>query len=437
MQAAGYAQVTAAIAGAMAPRDIGRVRSLDAGLVTARGLSRMVALGDRVCLGGIEGEVVGAAEDLAHILPDGPPAGLSPGDPVRHLGPVRIAPDDSWIGRIVDPFGRPLDGRPLLPGTDPRPLAGPAPAAAARRGLGARVETGLRVFNTLLPIVRGQRIGLFSGSGVGKSTLLAGLAQSLEADIVVLALVGERGREMRHFVETVLGPDGMRRTIVVGATADRPAAHRWRCAQAAMTVAEHFRDLGLHVLFLCDSVTRMADAHREIALARGEPACFGGYPASMPAQIMDLAERAGPGADGAGDITAILSVLVAGNDMEGPVADTMRGVLDGHVVLDRGIAERGRFPAIDVLRSVSRALPAAASGAENTLITEARRLLGAFENAELMIKAGLYAKGSDKTVDAAILAHPRLDEFIGAREPEDIAQSFKALARCLSRGPAG
>ena len=287
------------------------------------------------------------------------------------------------------------------------------------------------MFNTLLPLVRGQRIGLFAGSGVGKSSLLAKLARGVSADVVVIALVGERGRELREFVEKVLGPEGMARSVIVAATSDQSPLVRRRCAWAAMTVAEHFRDQGKHVLFLADSVTRFAEAHREVALAAGEPPSLRGFPPSTSHSIMSLAERAGPGLEGAGDITAIFSVLVAGSDMDEPVADILRGVLDGHVVLDRAIAERGRFPAIDLLRSVSRSLPDAATAEENRLIGAARRLLGAYANAEMMIQAGLYAHGSDAQIDKAIAVYPDLDQFIAREEEVDTGASFTRLAEIL------
>jgi len=294
------------------------------------------------------------------------------------------------------------------------------------------LETGLAAFNTFLPIVKGQRIGLFAGSGVGKSTLLAKLARGVHADVVVIALVGERGREVREFVERVLGEDGMKRAVVVAATSDQSPMVRRRCGWAAMTVAEHFRDHGKHVLFLADSVTRFAEAHREIALASGEGGNLRGFPPSTAQQITTLCERAGPGANASGDITAVFSVLVAGSDMEEPVADILRGVLDGHVVLDRKIAERGRFPAIDLLRSVSRALPEAASDEENSLISKGRKMLGLYDRSEMMIQAGLYNIGSDENLDAAIEAWPKLDAFLTESENVDSNASFSRLAECMS-----
>jgi len=312
-------------------------------------------------------------------------------------------------------------------------MRAPPPPATTRRAMGARLPTGLAVFDTLLPIARGQRLGLFAGSGVGKSTLLSQLARRVAADVIVIGLIGERGREVRDFVEDTLGAKGLERSVVVAATSDRSALVRQRAAWTAMSVAEFFRDQGAHVLLLADSVTRFAQAHREVAVASGEPAALNGYPASMAQAIMSLCERAGPGATGQGDITAILSVLVAGSDMEEPVADTLRGVLDGHVVLNREIAERGRFPAVDLLRSVSRSLPRAASADENRLIATARRHLGVHDRAELMLQAGLYTGGSDPAIDAALRVWPALDGFL-SQESSGPEAAFAALADCLAPG---
>ncbi|MCE6960923.1 FliI/YscN family ATPase [Cereibacter sphaeroides] len=424
------------IAGVPLSRRFGRVTEIARGTIGVSGLTAGTGLGDRVMIQGangpVGGEVLRLSREETIVLPDGSVDGLTIGDPVELVGPAEIAPSDSWIGRIVDPLGRPLDGRPLFRGPVARSLRSPAPAAASRRGLGPRLQTGTAVFDTLLPLVQGQRIGLFAGSGVGKSSLLAKFARGVSADVVVIGLVGERGRELRDFTDRVLGPEGMARSVIVTATSDQSPLIRRRCGWAAMAVAEHFRDQGLHVLLLADSITRFAEAHREVALAGGEEASMRGFPPSTAHTIMSLAERAGPGPEGSGDITAVFSVLVAGSDMEEPVADILRGVLDGHVVMDRKIAERGRFPAIDLLRSVSRSLPEAASAAENALIGEARRLLGAWDRAEMMIQAGLYAKGSDPQVDAAIRVWPALDAFLAEDSPEGVEASFRRLAACLA-----
>lgn len=432
-----FAALQAEIASVTIARRVGRIAELGRGTLRVSGLVGGAGLGDRVMIrtrqGDVGGEIVRLSRDGASVLADSAPEGALLGDAVELVGRATVAPDESWIGRIVDPYGQPLDGMPIFRGVATREVRAQAPAAANRRRLGARLATGTAVFDTLLPLVRGQRIGLFAGSGVGKSSLLASFARGVEADVVVIALIGERGRELREFTERVLGPAGMARSVVVAATSDQSPLTRRRCAWTAMAVAEYFRDQGLHVLLLADSITRFAEAHREVALASGEEGNLRGFPPSTAHTIMALAERAGPGPEGAGDITAVFSVLVAGSDMEEPVADILRGVLDGHVVMDRRIAERGRFPAIDLLRSVSRSLPEAATPEENALISEARRLLGAYDRAEMMIQAGLYAKGSDPLVDAAIRVWPALDGFLAETAPDGVAGSFRRLAACLQR----
>lgn len=410
---------------------LGRIVSIGAGVVTVGGTGTRAAIGDRLRFAtGVAGEVVRLGPEGASALIEGSLDGLAIGTLAEFGQGVQITPHAGWLGRVVDCFGNPLDGRPLPPGPVPRALRAPPPPAAARRRLGARIGTGLAAFDTLLPIVRGQRIGLFAGSGVGKSTLLGNLSRGMDCDVAVIALIGERGRELREFVEEVLGREGMGRAVVIAATSDQSPLLRRRCAWAAMAVAEYFRDAGKHVLFMADSITRFAEAHREIALAAGEAPSYRGFPASTAHLIMSLAERAGPGLEGTGDITGIFSVLVAGSDMDEPVADILRGVLDGHVVLDRAIAERGRFPAIDVLRSVSRSLPGAASADENALLMRARAMLGAYAESELMIRAGLYAPGSDPQLDEAVRLYPAIDRFVGL-PCACIEDSFAQLAAAL------
>lgn len=414
---------------------VGRVTGVSGGTIQVGNVAESACVGDRaaVMIGErkMAGEVVKLDKDAVHLLMESEPEGVSIGDRVVFARPPNFAPDDSWIGRVIDPDGRPLDGRPLLPGLNRRPRRASPPPSHARRAMGARLETGLAVFNTLLPMVQGQRIGLFAGSGVGKSTLLADLARSVDADVIVIALVGERGREVRHFVDEVLGPEGMKRAVIVAATSDRSPQMRRQCAWAATTVAEHFRDHGQQVLLLIDSVTRFCEAHREVAVAGGEAANLRGFPASTGPAIAALCERAGPGLPGTGDITAVFSVLVAGSDMDEPIADMLRGVLDGHVVLDRDIAERGQFPAINVLRSISRALPAAASKQENDMIAQARAHLGTYDKAALMVQSGLYTAGSDKDVDAAINCVPALNAFLTIKDSRGTLAHFSKLRQAL------
>lgn len=412
---------------------VGRIRSLSANMVSVIGLSDIASVGHRVIFEsiGVCGEVVSVTEKTVGVLPDGPLTDLRIGQAVRHLGEIGIYPDDSWLGRVIDGEGQPLDGQPLINGGSMVALHSPPPAAAERRGFGARLDTGYALFNTVLPIVRGQRLGLFAGSGVGKSSLMAAFASEMEADVVVIGLIGERGREVNHFVRQVLGKKGLERSVIVASTSDKSALARRRAAFSAMAVAEHFRDEGRNVLLMIDSVTRLAEAHREIASAAGEPATMRGYPPSMINLLAGFAERAGPGIDGQGDITSMFTVLVSGSDMDEPVADTLRGLLDGHVVLSRNIAERGRFPAVDILKSVSRSLPDAASEAENQLISATRQILSLYEDSEIMVRSGLYQPGANKDVDMAVKLFPYLDEFAAARVDTGFSTSFELLANCL------
>lgn len=421
-----------------AVRHVGLVTGVAQGLIEIGGLNTHARVGDLLTLrrrvgSDLAGEVLHVGSGHIKMLPNAAPDGVSLGDRVYLDPSPDFAPGLHWLGRIIDPFGRPLDGKPLLSGSQTRDIMQAPPPAVARKPLGQRMATGLSVLNTVLPVVRGQRVGLFAGSGVGKSTLLSTLARSMQSDVVVVALIGERGREVNEFVAQAIGPEAMKRTIVVAATSDQSALARRRCAWSAMSTAEYLRDLGLNVLFLADSVTRFAEAHREIAVSMGESPSLRGYPPSVTPLIASLCERAGPGTQEQGDITAVFSVLVAGSDMDEPIADILRGLLDGHIVLSRDIAERGRFPAIDVSRSVSRSLPGAASEAENQMITETRKLVGSYEQSEVMIKAGLYAEGSDPLLDQAVRVHEELDAFFAKPEAEGIENSFDRLSLILRR----
>lgn len=417
---------------------VGRVMRVEGPVIWIGGLAQHASIGERLRLyrrigGTLDGDILMIRSDEIAMMPDLTAEGVGRDDRVALIGPATISPSDAWVGRIIDPYGRPLDDRPLLPGPVQRAFHAEPPAAAKRRALGDRLTTGLNLLDTLLPIARGQRVGLFAGSGVGKSTLTAHLAKHVPADVVVLALIGERGRELRDFVVNKLGPEGMKKAVVVAATSDRSAVDRRRCALAGMTVAEHFRDQGAHVFFVADSITRFAEAHRETALASGEMPALRGFPASTAQHLMALCERAGPGVDGGGDITALLSVLVAGSDMEGPIADILRGVLDGHFVLDRQIAERGRYPAVDVLRSVSRCLPDAASEEENQIIGQIRRLLQTYETNQTMLRAGLYREGTDAEIDQAIRIHSDLEHFLTGRHAGTPEAAFGKLRLLLRR----
>ncbi|WP_284374921.1 FliI/YscN family ATPase [Sulfitobacter pacificus] len=422
-------------------RPVGRVTRVKAGIIEIAGLASIARIGDWITVHRegqppLGSEVVQLRCDTIIALPEAVPDGVALQNRAVLSHEGVIAPADTWMGRIVDPSGHPLDGLPLLRGPRVRPLRCAPPDAAKRRALGARLSTGMAVTNTLLPLVKGQRMGLFAGSGVGKSSLLGRLASRVDADVVVIALIGERGRELRHFVEEVIGEEGLKRTVVIAATSDQSALKRRRCAWTAMAVAEHFRDQGKNVLLLADSITRFAEAHREVAVAAGEAPVLRGYPPSTSHMIMSLCERAGPGFGNQGDITALFSVLVAGSDMDEPIADILRGVLDGHIVLDRAIAEGGRYPAIDVLQSVSRSLPNAATVSENVLLHQTRRLLGLYDRNSVMIRAGLYTQGADPELDQAIALWSDLDDFLGQEAPQDCTHSFQQLNLILRRAKA-
>ena len=419
-------------------RRFGRVVSVDTASIRISGLSVHGHVGDQIMITKlgkerISGEVIALEKTCVLVMPYGPSDGIAIGDLAELNCTNNIRPSDTWVGRIIDAFGEALDGRPLYHGEKSVPLRGSPPKAANRRSLGARLNTSLAVFNTVLPIAQGQRIGIFAGSGVGKSSLLAEMARGLECDIVVIALIGERGRELKEFTEQVLGPDGMKRAVIIAATSDQSPLVKRRAAWMATAVAEYFRDQGKHVLLLMDSITRFAEAHREVALTAGEAPSLRAFPPSTANLIASLAERAGPGPEGAGDITAVFSVLVAGSDMDEPIADITRGVLDGHIILEREIAESGRFPAIDITRSVSRCLPAIATPEENLTINSAKRTMAVHERAAPMIHTGLYSKGSSDEIDEAIVLHPKLELFFARNANETVLESFTLLGNLLGR----
>ncbi|MEP4194562.1 MAG: FliI/YscN family ATPase [Aliishimia sp.] len=430
--------LTQQISNLQAIKPMGRVVGTEGGRIAVSGLAKHAKLGGRVSIhrknnSNIMGEIVQIDGFQITIMPDGNMAGLSLGSRVLQEAPLSVSPCNSWLGRIIASDGTALDGRPLLKGGTTRPLRNSPPAAADRRGFGPRLATGSLALNTVLPLVTGQRVGLFAGSGVGKSTLLATLVQNVNCDVVVVALIGERGRELRHFTQDVLGTEGMKKCVVVASTSDRSALERRRCAWTAMSIAEHFRDQGKSVLYIGDSITRFAEAHREIAAAAGELPVLRGHPPSTAHLITELCERAGPGVDGTGDITAVLSVLVQGSDMDEPIADILRGVLDGHIVLERAIAERGRYPAIDLLKSVSRSLPEAASSDENDIILKVRHAISLYEQSALMIRSGLYTEGTDPDLDLSVKLWPELDKFLGQSGGMSPEHSFDMLRLVLRR----
>lgn len=355
-------------------------------------------------------EIVGFVGELAVLMPLGPVDGIGPDSAVEATGSqFSIRCGDDLLGRVLDGLGRPVDGGPPLRG-EPWDVDRPAPDPMSRRRIDAPLKLGVRAIDGLLTVGEGQRVGLFAGSGVGKSTLLGQIARNADADVAVVCLVGERGREVRDFIEDVLGEEGLQRSVVVCATSDAPALVRLKSASVATAVAEHFRDRGQRVLLLMDSVTRFARAQREVGLAAGEPPARRGYPPSVFSMLPRLLERAGNGSRGS--ITALYTVLVAGGDMEEPIADEVRGILDGHILLSRELAHRNHWPAIDVLPSLSRVMNDIVTDEHRDIAGRFREVLAAYESKRDLIALGAYEYGTDDRVDFAIDVIEELEDFL-------------------------
>lgn len=424
----------------------GRVAAVNGLLIEARGGLTHLPVGARAeivrrAAEPLPAEVVGFRETRALLMPFGPVEGVAPGAEIRIQpdGAV-VRPTKAWLGRIVDAFGEPIDGKgPLPQGQAPYSLRAAPPAAHARGRVGARLDLGVRAMNVFTTTCRGQRLGIFAGSGVGKSVLLSMLAREATCDAVVVGLIGERGREVREFIEETLGEEGLKRAVVVVATSDEPALKRRQAAYMTLAVAEALRDQDLEVLCLMDSVTRFAMAQREIGLAAGEPPTTKGYTPTVFTELPKLLERAGPGPirpDGttAGPITGLFTVLVDGDDHNEPIADAVRGILDGHIVMERSIAERGRFPAINVLKSISRTMPGCQLPHEREIVKSARQALSAYSNMEELIRIGAYRAGSDPQIDRAIALNPDLESFLSQDKDEasTIDECFNRLDGILA-----
>jgi flagellum-specific ATP synthase len=415
----------------------GRVIEVSPTHYRARGLSGAARLGDVVELrsrtGKRAGEIVQINATDIVVAPFEQAADAGVGDTVFDRGPFDIVPARSWRGRAGDALGRPIDGRGALPpGEKYADAALRTPPALGRQRVGTPFATGVRVIDIFTPLCYGQRLGIFAGSGVGKSTLLAMLAAADAFDTVVVALVGERGREVREFLEDTLGPRGMAKTVAVVATSDESAMMRRHAPGTAMRIAEYFRAGGDRVLLILDSITRFAHALREVATGTGEPPVARGYPASVFTALPKLLERAGPGVEGAGSITAILSVLVDGDDHNDPVADSVRGILDGHVVLDRAIAEQGRYPPVNPLASISRLAGKAWTDDQKGLVMRLRAMISRFEDTRDIRLLGAYQPGADAELDIAVRQVPQLYEALG-QSPKDrpSRDPFGDLARHL------
>ncbi len=417
----------------------GRVVGVRGLMVEVAGPVHAMSVGARIVIetGGdrfIPCEVIGFTGDNAVVMPF---AGL---DGVRRGCRAVIAnasglvrPSPSWLGRVLNAMGEPIDGKgPLEQGPVAMPYRNAPPPAHARKRVGVPLDLGVRALNTFLTCCRGQRMGIFAGSGVGKSVLLSMLARNVDADISVIGLVGERGREVQEFLQDDLGDDGLARSVVVVATSDEPALMRRQAAYLTLAIAEYFRDEGKSVMCMMDSVTRFAMAQREIGLSAGEPPTAKGYTPTVFTELPKLLERAGPGT-GEGSITGIFTVLVDGDDHNEPVADAVRGILDGHIVMERAIAERGRYPAINVLKSVSRTMPKSAAPAYLPVITRARQVMATYADMEELIRLGAYRAGSSPEVDEAIRLHEPLEDFLRQAKDEvtGLAEGYGQLAQIL------
>jgi flagellum-specific ATP synthase len=376
-----------------------------------------VSVGDLVTLGaapGIDAEVVATTRTGARCMPLGPMTGISAGAPARTKGtPLQVPTGNGLFGRVLDGLGRPIDGKGPLIADSYVPVHNDTPSAMHRTRIDTPLQTGVRVLDTLTTLGRGQRMGLFAGSGVGKSSLLSMIARGTEAEVSVIALVGERGREVREFLEDDLGPEGLARSIVVVSTSDEPAMMRMRAAFTATRIAESFRDRGADVVLMMDSLTRVAMAQREIGLSVGEPPATRGYPPSTFSVLAQLLERAGTGE--AGSVTGLYTVLVDGDDHNEPIADAARSILDGHVVLDRKLAVTGHFPSIDALGSISRVASKVNSPERSATASALRKVLAARKNAQDLVDVGAYQRGSNPLVDAAMDHETAINAFLQQR----------------------
>ncbi len=421
------------------------------GLMVEGTLNRMVgmtleAVGCEAAVGGrclidaadgrtIEAEVVGFGGDKLYLMPTDDIRGLMPGarvTPTRSVSEVPVG--DALLGRVLDGAGRPLDSLGEIKCDERVPLMGKLLNPLQRRAIREPLDVGVRSINALLCVGRGQRVGLFAGSGVGKSVLLGMMTRYTEADVTIVGLIGERGREVQEFVSNTLGPDGMRRAVVVATPSDNTPLMRLHGAWLATAIAEYFRDRGLKVLLLLDSLTRFAQAQREIALAIGEPPATKGYPPSVFARLPQLVERAGNSDRGAGSITAFYTVLTEGDDQSDPIADAGRAILDGHFVLSRQLAETGLYPAIDIEASISRAMHQIATREQQELITRVRQIYSTYQQNKDLITVGAYRRGSDPRVDLAIDQWPRILEFLkqDMYEPVSIARSYQELVALIA-----
>jgi flagellum-specific ATP synthase len=424
----------------------GRVKTVQGLLIEVTGPRRELRVGGRLRIekpdgGVLAAEIVGFRDGHALCLPFGPVSGVRLGCRAvfeSHDGMVR--PSADWLGRVINANGDPIDGKgPPLSGPLPYPLKQTPLPAHERARVGAPLDMGVRTLNTFTTMCEGQRMGIFAGSGVGKSVLMSMLARNANVDVAVIGLIGERGREVQEFVTDYLGEVGIQRAIVVVATSDEAALLRRQAAYLTLALAEYFRDHGQRVLVMMDSLTRFAMAQREIGLATGEPPTAKGYPPTVFSELPGLLERAGPGLEGSGSITGLFTVLVEGDDHNEPIADAVRGILDGHIVMERQIAERGRYPAVNVLRSISRTMPGCVPAKVRPILQKAREHMSTFADMEELIRLGAYRKGSDPQVDRAIALYPALEAFLSQQREErtSIADGYVMLEAILEQAVPG
>ena len=414
----------------------GRVAAVNGLLIEARGGLTRLAVGARVEIDRfgqkpLPAEVVGFRETRALLMPFGPVEGVAPGAEIRIVpeGAV-VRPTKAWLGRIINAFGEPIDGLgPLPQGEVPYPLKTAPPPAHARGRVGERLDLGVRSMNVFTTTCRGQRLGIFAGSGVGKSVLLGMMTRGSSADVSVVGLIGERGREVKEFIEDILGPEGRKRAVVIAAPADASPLMRLKGCETALSCAEYFRDQGKDVLLLMDSLTRYAQAQREIALAVGEPPATKGYPPSVFARLPALVERAGNGGGNQGSITAFFTVLTEGDDLQDPIADASRAILDGHIVLSRALADSGHYPAIDIEKSISRVMPMVVSPEQMKIARSVRQCYSLYEQNKDLISIGAYQKGADPRIDLAIAARSVIDGYLqqGMKDVITFDSSLKGL----------
>ena len=458
----GFLQDCQALAASASPfRISGRLTRINGLVMEAAGLKLSLGSGCHIAIPGgaaVEAEVVGFSGEKLFMMPTDDVYGLAPGAHVVPLespsrmpvagdrpAPRRRGPDrakhlpvgDELLGRVLDGAGRPLDSLGPLNARHARSLQSRPLNPLQRAPISSSLDVGIRAINSLLTVGRGQRLGLFAGSGVGKSVLLGMMARFTGAELIVVGLIGERGREVKEFIENILGAEGLKRSVVVAAPADTSPLMRLQGAAYATTIAEHFRDQGRHVLLIMDSLTRVAMAQREIALAIGEPPVTRGYPPSVFARLPQLVERAGNGAEGGGSITAFYTVLAEGDDQQDPIADAARAILDGHIVLSRQLAEQGHYPAIDIEASISRAMTSLIKPLHLEVVRRFKRLYSRYQRSRDLISVGAYTAGSDPTLDQAIAMHPGFETFLqqGMDERENYQDAVVRLHRLFDLQP--